>query len=977
MKNYNLYYENESSIVLFIEKNNILDSQNLLIQIFTSQSKILYIQKLLDTLNFYLPASNIIGTTTDGEIMNGKVTENKTVISFTEFTHTSLKVIGLAHKDRGFHSGKSIANNLISTQTKAIISFATCYNTSGEEYLNGISSVDDKLIVAGGIAAHNQTTIDTYVFTKEKIFSKGAVAVSLQSEQLHVHNNFSYNWSKIGLELTIDKVIQNRIYEIDGRSAYETYIHYLGEEIANKLPNSGTEFPLIITRDDFLISRAVIEVHDDGSLSFAGDFNIGDKVQFGYGDIKSIHKKSTDISLSVSQQPAEVIFIYSCMARRHYLNKDIENETIPLEQIASTAGFFTHGEFYTNKRREFLNQTMTLLVLSEKKSTKKIEKITEVAKDFSHQTLSINALANLINVVTTEVNIQKKELLKQKNLYEKFFEKASDGILILKDGHFVQCNERAYQVLEYPSKEALLSKHPSDISPEYQFDGQKSLNKAEEMMQTAMEKGINQFEWIHLKIDNTPIWLEIRLSSLVIENEKYIYATWRDIQKKKEMENKLLLQKESLYIQANHDPLTGLANRNLFYDRLKQNMYTAKRESTKMALLFIDLDIFKDINDSLGHDIGDTLLQKVAQRLTLCTREKDTVARIGGDEFTIIMEDINDVKFVSDKAFVLREAISQPYKIQEHIIYVSCSIGISIYPDDTTELNHLIKYADTAMYKAKSEGRNNHWFYSDEMTEAISHRIKIDNDIREGILNNNFETYYQIQVDAKENKIIGAEALIRWNHKDKGLVYPDEFLPIAEKSDLIIQLDDWMMDSAMKKYAQLYKENLAPGTLALNLSIKQLETSNYIEKLRAIMKKYSFKAEWLKLEILESQIMKRVKENIVKLNEIQALGISIAMDDFGTGESSFTYLKRFPISQIKIDKSFVMNMQEEKENREIVKAIIALGNALNLEVLAEGVETQEDKEYLIKNNCNIMQGYYFSKPINEKVFTKILEERKL
>jgi len=974
MKNYNLYYTDKHSISSFINANSISDSSSLLIQVFTSQNNVTYISKILDDLLCYFPLSKIIGTTTDGEIKDGYVSENKTVISFTKFASTSINIMAIEHIDRGFQTGKRVAKALLKKDTKAMISFATCYNTSGEEYLDGISSVNDTIIVAGGIASHNQQTTDTFVFTKEKIISSGIVAISLESDTLHVHNNYSYNWSKIGLELVINKVVDNRVYEIDNKTAYDVYVHYLGHEIAENLPRSGTEFPLIISRDGFSISRAVTEVHSDGSLSFAGDFHIGDIVQFGYGDIKQIHKKSIDISKQVLKKPAEVIFIYSCMARRHYLNEDIENETIPLSQIASTSGFFTHGEFYTEKRREFLNQTMTLLALSEVKSTKNVKNIAKRSKNFSNQALSINALAKLINVVSEEVDIQKKELLRQKNLYEKFFEEAADGIMILKEDTIVQCNERAYKMLGYTSKEGLLNKHPSEISPEFQPDGELSLTKAKKMMQKAIKENLHQFEWIHLNVDKKPLWMDIKLSYLVIENEEYIYATWRDIQKKKELEDKLLAQKESLFIQANYDSLTGLTNRNLFYDKLQRGIEKAERNKSKIALFFIDLDIFKDVNDSLGHNIGDELLKHVAQRLTQSTRKTDTVSRIGGDEFTVIIEDIEDTGAIVDIATLLREKVSKSYEIDEHIINTSCSIGISIYPDDTSELNHLVKYADTAMYKAKSEGRNKQWFYSNEMTQIVSNRMKVDNEIREGLLKNHFEAYYQIQIDAKEQKIIGAEALIRWNHKDKGLVFPDEFIPIAQKSDLIIKIDDWMMEASMKMFAKLYKQNLNPGILSLNLSIKQLESSNYVAKLTNMMDKYSFKAEWLKLEILESQIMKRVKENIEKLNEISALGISIAMDDFGTGESSFTYLRKFPISEIKIDKSFVMNMNEEKGNKEIVKAIIALGNALNLNVLAEGVESEEDKKYLLENDCHLMQGYHFSKPIQANNLIEALKK---
>ncbi len=975
MKNNNLYYQNKSSLKRFINENNIVDSSSLLIQVFVSKSSIKYIQELVDNVKSYLPSSKLIGTTADGGIINGRVNATETIISFTSFEKTSIDIIDLAHENRGFKSGQEVAKTLIKDDTKVIISFATCYNTSGEDYLNGISSVDDKVIVSGGIATHNVSDIKSYVFTKERIISSGVVAVALQSKDLHVFIDYSYNWSKIGLELRVDEVVDNRVYKIDNKTPYEIYAYYLGEDIAKDLPKSGIEFPLIVNRDGFLISRAVTRVYEDGSLEFAGDFKVGDKVQFGYGDIKSIHKKSTEISYHVAKQPVEAIFIYSCLARRQYLNEDIENEILPLEDIAPTSGFFTYGEFYSNNKKEFLNQTMTLLVLSESEDVQKKHNIKKVDKNFTHQAISINALANLINVVSTEVNKQKKELTKQKNLFENLFENSADGILIIKDGVFVQCNERVYKMLDYSSKNQLLGKHPSDISPKYQPDKQKSFDKAQEMISLAMKNGSHQFEWVHTKFDNTPIWMEVRLSSLKIENKDYTYATLRDIQKKKKMENELLSQKESLYLQANYDFLTGLANRNLFYDRLSKNINTSKREKTKLALLFIDLDMFKDINDSLGHDIGDMLLKDVASRLQNHIRAEDTVARIGGDEFTIIIEKISDIKIISNKANDLLEELEKPYSIQGHRINISCSIGISIYPDDTKDLHDLIKYADTAMYKAKSEGKNKQRFYSNEMTKIISEKIKINSDIRDAIKNNHFEPYYQVLIDAKENKIIGAEALIRWICPQKGLIFPDVFIPVAETSDLIIKLDDFMMETAMKKFSELYDDGLSPGMLSLNLSMKQLESPNFIAKLEKCMKRNSFKASWLKLEILEREVMREAEDNIVKLNKIKDLGVTLAIDDFGTGESSFTYLSKFPVSQIKIDKFFVMNMHKEKENQEIVKAIIALGNALNLKVIAEGVESNENKEYLLEKGCSYMQGYYFSKPIKAEDFTNLLKTK--
>ena len=966
MQSINYYYENQDSLRIFLSSHGIVDSSSLLIQVFTDINEVHFIEQLRSELNMFFSFAKIIGTTTDGQIADAAICLNTTIINFTYFEKTSLEVAYHIHRDNGFSSGKILAQKLIQKETKVLISFATCYNTSGEEYLQGISSINKDIIVSGGIAAHSENSKNTYVFTKDKVFDKGAVAVSLNSKTLQVYTDYSYNWSQIGVGLTITKAVNNRVYKIGTRTAYETYKHYLGEDIAKDLPASGTEFPLIINKDGFLVSRAVTEVHSDGSLSFAGAFHDGNIVEFGYGDIKSIYEKSTQIAQHVAQKPAEVIFIYSCLARRHYLNDDIINELHPLANIAPVSGFFTHGEFYTAKKKEFLNQTMTLLVLSESTEVKHTKQINKLFKKFTHQAISINALAHLINVVSEEIKENRKILQNQKDAFETLFEKSAEGILLLAENRFIDCNETAYKSLGYPSKEKLLHVAPYDISPQYQPDGRLSIEAAKEYIAAAERGEDQQFEWVHLTYDGIPTWFEIKLAPIEIENKKYVYASWRNIQNRKEMQ-------ERLYHQANHDVLTGLANRNLFYDRLQHAIAHALRDKAQLVLFFIDLDMFKEINDSFGHDIGDLLLKEVAQRLKRNIRDEDTVARIGGDEFTIIMENVKNLNIVAQKAQNLLEEVAKPYIFETHTFHISCSIGISVFPYDAQNLNDLVKYADTAMYKAKQEGRNRGWFYSNEMTQIVSHKIKIENGIREAIKYKYFETYFQPVIDARNGKIVGAEALIRWNDIHKGMILPDEFIPIAEQSDLIIDIDNWMMQSAIAQFSQWYKEGKEPGVLSLNLAIKQLENPHFLENLQNVMELYDFKPEWLKLEILERQVMQKVEENSEALSVLKALGISLAIDDFGTGESSFLYLKKFRTSQIKIDKSFVMNMNNHSDNKEIVKAIIALGNALNLEVLAEGVETENDKEYLLQNGCYLMQGHYFAKAVKAVEFVTLLQ----
>jgi diguanylate cyclase (GGDEF)-like protein len=422
-------------------------------------------------------------------------------------------------------------------------------------------------------------------------------------------------------------------------------------------------------------------------------------------------------------------------------------------------------------------------------------------------------------------------------------------------------------------------------------------------------------------------------------------------------------QKDILYDQAHHDALTGLPNRVLFNDRLEHGIEQAKRHKTDIALFFIDLDHFKQINDSLGHPIGDRVLVVVTERLKAKIRKEDTLARLGGDEFTIIIEDMKDIQDVSMLAKKILEVLQQPVYIEGHTLYISCSIGISLYPQDDTDANNLIKYADAAMYKAKELGRNNFQFYSSEMTTLALERIIMETNLRQALKKEEFLIYYQSQVDAISGKLIGLEALIRWQHPVLGLVLPVKFISLAEETGLIVEMDRWVMKTAMKQITKWYQEGLEPGTLAINLSMRELRSDDFIQILQESMEAIGFKPEWLELEITEGQVMINPEEAIIKLEQISNMGIKIVIDDFGTGYSSLAYLKRLPVDKLKIDQSFVKGVPDDKEDVAIVKAIIALAKSLGLDLIAEGVETDAQKEFLLESGCENMQGYYYCKPM--------------
>jgi len=426
--------------------------------------------------------------------------------------------------------------------------------------------------------------------------------------------------------------------------------------------------------------------------------------------------------------------------------------------------------------------------------------------------------------------------------------------------------------------------------------------------------------------------------------------------------------------QATHDDLTSLPNRNYFNDRISNLVKSFNKNKINFALLFIDLDQFKKINDSLGHLIGDEVLKEVAIRLQESIREVDILARLGGDEFTIILKDINSSEEISKICTKIIKSIKQPIIINEQKLYISSSIGISLYPKDADNDRDLIKFADVAMYKAKDAGRDNFKFFNIKMSELALMNAVLESDLRVAISEEQFIVHYQPQYNAVTTTIIGMEALVRWEHPVDGLVPPVKFIPKAEENSLIIQIDRIVMRKSMKQFTKWYKDGYKPGVLALNLAMKQLNEDDFIIFLLKTMKELEFQPNWLELEVTEGEVMANPEKSIEKLNKLSAMGIEIAIDDFGTGYSSLAYLKRLPINKLKIDQAFVKNLPTDEDDVAIAKAVIALAKSLKLKIIAEGVEEKEQKDFLVQNGCVDIQGYYYFKPIPANEIEDLLKK---
>lgn len=424
---------------------------------------------------------------------------------------------------------------------------------------------------------------------------------------------------------------------------------------------------------------------------------------------------------------------------------------------------------------------------------------------------------------------------------------------------------------------------------------------------------------------------------------------------------------------AQHDFLTGLPNRAYLNDRIAQAITFAHRHLGKFAVLFLDLDHFKHINDSLGHPIGDTLLQSIASRLVGCVRDSDTVSRQGGDEFVVLLSEIAHAKNAAACAQKLLTMLKAPNFIGHHSLEVSASIGISIYPDDGLDPETLIKTADTAMYQAKENGRNNYKFFEEEMNIRAVERQSIEEDLRVALERQEFVLQYQPKIDLHTGAITGAEALIRWLHPQRGLVPPLMFVPIAEDSGLILPIGMWVRREACQQARAWQDAGLPPLAVAVNISVVEFRDQNFLESIRAILKETRLEPCRLELELTESVLMQHVDVSTSLLQQLKAMGVQLAVDDFGTGYSSLSYLRRFPIDALKIDRSFVREITSNPDDATIVSAVISMGRSLNQRVIAEGVETRAQCAFLQNQQCDQGQGYYFSRPVFPQQFAKLLE----
>ncbi|RKZ57522.1 MAG: two-component system response regulator, partial [Gammaproteobacteria bacterium] len=574
-------------------------------------------------------------------------------------------------------------------------------------------------------------------------------------------------------------------------------------------------------------------------------------------------------------------------------------------------------------------------------------------------------------------NFMQKQLAESERLHRYIVNTSPDIIYILdQDGHFTFINERIESLLGF-SKEEIVGKHYSFLvhhddmeQAKYVFNERRVGTRAAKNIELRL-KCKNDGGSCHF--DNRTLPIELNAMGMYEGknndgNNSYTgtYGVARDVTERK-------LAEETISFQAYHDLLTKLPNRALLRDRLSIAINQAKRDDEKLAVMFLDLDRFKNINDSLGHMIGDELLQQVSSRLKNCIRQADTLARFGGDEFTLLLPKLQNGRDDASKlAEKITNTLKKPFNIDGHELYVSVSIGIALYPQDGTQMDNLIKHADVAMYHVKGQGKNGYQFYSNEMNIPYIENLSLDTGIHRALDNDEFNLVYQPQVNLRSGEIVGIEALLRWEHPEHGTVSPCEFIPFAEESGLIVDIGYWVLKSACAELSRWRIAGLPEIRMSINVSARQLVEKDIVQNIISIIESYDVPGHCLEIEITENAIMEDMESVIRKLQELSDYGLTIAIDDFGTGYSSLSYLHKLPIHTLKIDRTFLKECHIKKCDNTIINTIVAMAKALDLNVIAEGVETQRQLEYLREIDCDEAQGFLFGKPLPPKVISQLL-----
>ena len=722
-----------------------------------------------------------------------------------------------------------------------------------------------------------------------------------------------------------------------------------GEMVMMDMPKDSSEFSQISTSFNTLITR--LEETGRHLERLDGELKEANHERHKAQEELIPLRKAVDImqlGVTITDMQRKILYTNIADARMHgYDVEELIGRDVRIFAPAST-----HKDLMPEDVQNMTNWSRESVNCRKDGSVFPVRMTSDIVRDVKDGVLS-----NIAIVATCEDISERKCSEEALRLRQRVIESSSNGIMITDttgpDNPIIYVNPAFGRITGYDAA--------GDARTQHVFSSREDQEQVEfmEIHAALHEQREGNAVLRNYRKDGSLFWNDLSVSPVLDETGRVAHFVWviNDVTEREQHE-------ELLEYQANHDALTGLPNRNLLADRITQSLANAHRYNMPVAVLFIDLDNFKFVNDSLGHALGDRMLIIQADRLHKSIRSGDTVARYGGDEFVVVVSNLEKSEDAASVAQNIQELVSRPFTIDGHEFGITCSIGISLYPKDGHDVDSLLKNADAAMYRAKEQSRNSFQFYTSEMNDRVVERMVIERHLRHALEMGQLEMHYQPQIELTNGRIVGVEALLRWHSPDLGTVPPSRFIPLAEETGLIVPIGEWVLKTCCEQNKAWQDAGLTPLTISVNISARQLQKKDLSGDIAGILRETGLKPRFLELEIVESMVMKDVESAMVIMNELKSLGIQLAMDDFGTGYSSLSYLKRFPFDRLKIDLSFVRDIMTDPESASIARTIIAMAHNLNLRAIAEGVETKEQLDYLRLHGCDEIQGFYVSPPVN-------------
>ncbi|MDQ0483482.1 EAL domain-containing protein [Guptibacillus hwajinpoensis] len=918
----------------------LFQANAVLIQLFSLSREMNHAVEVAIELENLLPEAVIIGSTAaEAYFDEASVTEG-ILLSFTLFEHTRIEsfVMDGFEKDLNKHI----------TEKDGIVLLFNSDVIDEEALLRGAPT----LVIGGKAFGDDQS----FVLSGSRILTNGIVGVHLTGQKLDVTPYYETFWKSASRSYKVTKSFGQRLFEIEGMNAHSFFEKYLGEKAANRLPNHVSHAPLLHVVNGQLKPFSVIESFRDGSVKVDSFLPKGTLINFSYFDaitfqsfLKRINRQAGLFSLeglfSYSSVPVKDLFSNGMSLNASHLSSSITSVCLASE-------YFSDGTTCQHS-----NNSTIMAMLSE--TDAEHEKVqpqplhNQEMKDLD----GLMALSHLIKASTEELETLNVSLQQSEQRFKSLFEQNPNLVYSVDNyGKITSVNPALKSLLGYTSEE-VMSKHS------LQFVASEDAHMTRDKFYQTFQ-GVAQTYDAHL-VDKSGAKVLFTITNIpIIVNGEIIGAYGIG----KSNMNQLQAEEKIAHL-AYYDVLTELPNRLLFENLLNESL---NNTDDKLAVMFIDLDRFKLINDSLGHQQGDHILKQVTNRIKEAIQDDAILARFGGDEFTVLLPGLKDEKEALMLAKRVMDQLKAPIVYQNVEYFMTVGIGISIFPHDGLDLDTLMRNSYIALDRAKQQGASYIEFYTDEMTDKAFERLELESYLRRAIEKDELTLYYQPQVNLDEQKIYACEALIRWNHPKLGLVSPAEFIPLAEETGLIEEIGIWVLNEACiqtRKWQELGYNDLS---ISVNVSGRQFQSANFVETVRRALTTSGLSAESLHLEVTESTTLVNTDYSISMLNELRGMGIKVSIDDFGTGYSSLSYLKDFPLDILKIDQSFIRNLQENNADAAIVKAVITMCEGLNLSIVAEGIETKEQGEIIRSFGCNFAQGFFYSKPLNRDRFEKLL-----